>query len=141
MTTKLLTGRTVVGGVAEGVALVSHEPISFFGGVDPATGVVVEKKHELENECVRGKVLVYPTGKGSTGGSYRLYEMARRGTAPAAIVTVRAEPIAAIGAVMGEIPMVHRCGEDPTQVIETGDFVRVDAAAGTVTVTKAEKTT
>jgi len=134
-----LHGRKVVGGVAEGEALVTQEPISFFGGVDPATGLVTEKNHQLYDVCVTGKVLVYPTGKGSTGGSYRLYEMACRKSAPAAIVTIRAEPIAAIGAIMGEVPMVHAFDTDPTQAIRTGDFVRVDATAGTVTILRSHE--
>jgi len=132
-------GKKVVKGTAEGEALVSHEPISFLGGVDPKSGVVSEKNHDLEGCCMTGKILVYPTGKGSTGGSNRIYDMACRKTAPAAIVNLRAEPITAIGAIMGEIPMVHQFEEDPVEIIQTGDWVRVEADKGIVIVKKEER--
>ena len=139
MAEKILVGKKVVGGTAEGEALVAHEPITFLGGVNPATGVLVEKNHELQDRSITGKVLVYPTGKGSTGGSHRIYDMSVRGTAPAAIVNLRAEPITAIGAIMGEIPMVHHFEADPTREIETGDWVRVEADTGRVIVTQKNK--
>ena len=67
---KVLTGRVIKAGRARGVALVSSEPISFFGLVDAETGTVIEKGHPLEGQSVAGRVLVFPTGKGSTVGSY-----------------------------------------------------------------------
>jgi hypothetical protein len=112
-------------GVAEGEALVSAEPIGFLGGVDGKTGVVTERGHPLEGACVAGKVLVFPTGKGSTVGSYVLYEMAREGVAPAAIVNAESEPIVAVGAIIGEIPMVDLV---PIEAIRSGDWVRVEGA-------------
>jgi predicted aconitase with swiveling domain len=136
MNQKKMVGKKVVGGVAEGEALVAHEPISFVGGIDPATGMVVEKKHELEGQCITKKILVYPTGKGSTGGSYRIYDMAERGTAPSAIINIYAEPITTIGAIMGEIPMVHQLDKDPTDEIESGDWIRVEAYKGQVIIIK-----
>ena len=139
MNQKKLVCKKVVRGIAEGKALVSHEPITFVGGVDPETGIVSEKKHELNGCCMTKRVLVFPTGKGSTGGSNRIYDMACRGTAPAAIVNQQAEPVTAIGAIMGEIPMVHRFEEDPVEAIKTGDWVRVEADAGVVIVTKGEE--
>jgi predicted aconitase with swiveling domain len=135
----VLSGHKVVGGAIEGEALVSHEPISFMGGVNPNTGILTEKSHELEGRCITGKILVYPTGKGSTGGSYRIYDMAVQGTGPAAIVNQHAEPITAIGAIMGNIPMVDRLSQDPTKIIETGDRVRVEATEGRVVIRKKEK--
>jgi predicted aconitase with swiveling domain len=117
------TGRTIKSGRAEGIALVSPEPIGFLGGVDPETGVVVEPGHPLEGQCVAGRVLVFPTGKGSTVGSYTLYRMAQAGTAPAAILNAESEAIVAVGAIIGDIPMVDRV--DVAQ-IRTGDRVRVD---------------
>jgi predicted aconitase with swiveling domain len=118
-----LTGRVIKAGAAEGVALVSPEPIGFLGGLDPETGLVVEAGHPLEGQCVAGRVLVFPTGKGSTVGSYTLYRMARAGTAPAAIVNAESEAIVAVGAIISDIPMVDQV--DITQ-IRTGDRVRVD---------------
>ena len=89
-------GRTIYRGKVAGEALVSHMGISFFGGVDPDTGIVVERGHELEGQSVSGKVLVFPTGKGSTVGSYTLYRLKHAGKAPAAIVNL-ASPAADLG--------------------------------------------
>jgi hypothetical protein len=118
-----LRGRVIKSGRAEAIALVSPEPIGFLGGVDPETGIVVEPGHPLEGQCVTGQVLVFPTGKGSTVGSYTLYRMARSGTAPAAIVNAESEAIVAVGAIIAGIPMVDQV--DIAQV-RTGDRVRVD---------------
>ena len=117
-----LKGRIIKSGVAEGLALVSPEPIGFLGGVDPETGFVVEAGHPLAGECVAGRVLVFPTGKGSTVGSYTLYRMARAGTAPAAIVNAESEAIVAVGAIISDIPMVDRVD---ISRIRTGDRVRI----------------
>jgi predicted aconitase with swiveling domain len=130
MTRKLqLDARIVKEGTAEGRALVSREPIGFLGGVDPETGRVVEPGHPLEGECVTGRVLIFPTGKGSTVGSYTLYRMARAGTGPVAIVNAQSEAIVAVGAIIGEIPMVDQV--DIT-VFDSGDWVRVDGKRVTV---------
>lgn len=132
----VLNGKKIVGGKAAGEAIVSHEPISFIGGVDPITGLVTEKGHELEGASIAGKVLVYPTGKGSTGASYRIYEMVYRSTAPVAFVQIEREPVATVGCIMGNIPAVDRLDKDPTAIISTGDYVEVDADNGTVIITK-----
>jgi predicted aconitase with swiveling domain len=124
-----LTGRVIKSGTAEGVALVSPLPVGFLGGVDPETGVVIEPGHPLQGQCVAGRVLVFPTGKGSTVGSYTLYRMARAGTAPAAIVNAQSEAIVAVGAIIGEIPMVDQV--DIAQ-IQTGDRVRIQGDRLTV---------
>lgn len=118
-----MRGRVIKSGTAAGIALVSPESIGFLGGVDPETGIVVEPGHPLEGQCVAGRVLVFPTGKGSTVGSYTLYRMARSGTAPAAIVNAESEAIVAVGAIIGGIPMVDQV--DIAQ-IATGDRVRID---------------
>lgn len=118
-----LTARVIKSGTADGLALVSREPIGFLGGVDPDTGLVVESGHPLEGQSVAGRILVFPTGKGSTVGSYVLYRMARAGTAPAAIVNAESEAIVAVGAIIAGIPMVDRI--DITQ-IRTGDRIRLD---------------
>ncbi len=117
-----LKGRIIKSGIAEGVALVSPQAIGFLGGVDPETGIVIEPGHSLEGECVAGRILVFPTGKGSTVGSYTLYRMAKSGTAPAAIINAESETIVAVGAIIGDIPMVDLV--DITQ-LQTGDRVRV----------------
>ncbi len=118
-----LIGRVIRPGTAEGIALVSPEPIGFLGGVDPETGVVLEPGHPLQGQCVAGRVLVFPTGKGSTVGSYTLYRMAQAGTAPAAILNAESEAIVAVGAIIADIPMVDQV--DIGQ-IQTGDWVRVE---------------
>lgn len=128
----MLRGRVVKAGKASGAALVSSQPISFLGGVNPATGVLTEPGHELQGQCVKGRVLVFPHGKGSTAGSYVIYQLARNGTAPSAIVVRQAEPIVAVGALMAGIPMVHRLDADPIKAIRTGDLITVDGEIITV---------
>jgi predicted aconitase with swiveling domain len=132
----ILKGRKIVTGKAKGEAVVTKEAISFNGGVDNMTGIVTEPGHELEGVNIAGKVLVFLTGKGSTGGSYKIYDMVSRGTSPVAYIQVKPEPITTVGAIMGEIPVVAGLDQDPTVVIKTGDFVEIDADAGLVTVTR-----
>lgn len=122
-------GRKIYHGQAQGEALVTHMGISFFGGVDPDTGIVVENGHELEGQCISGKVLVFPTGKGSTVGSYTLYRLKHNGRAPLAILNAECETITAVGCIIAEIPCVDRI---PIEEMNTGDFVRVDGTAGAV---------
>jgi uncharacterized protein len=124
-----LRARVIKAGVAHGVALVSSQPIGFLGGVDPETGMIVEPGHPLEGMSVTGRVLVFPTGKGSTVGSYTLYRMAQAGTAPVAMVNAESEAIVAVGAIIADIPMVDKV--DITK-IETGDEVRIDGDCLTV---------
>lgn len=131
-----LRGRKIVTGKASGEAIVTKEAISFNGGVDNMTGIVTEPGHELEGRSIAGKVLVFLTGKGSTGGSYKIYDMVSRGTAPVAFVQVNPEPITTIGAIIGSIPVVAGLDQDPTEAIADGDLVELDADAGTVTVTR-----
>jgi len=118
-----LQGRVIFRGKARGLALVSPTAIGFLGGVDPETGIVIEHGHPLYGQCVAGRVLVFPTGKGSTVGSYTLYRLSKRGLAPAAIINARSEAIVAVGAIMAGIPMVDLV--DISQ-ITTGDVVEVD---------------
>jgi len=129
-----LKGRKVVGGYAEGEALVSADPVSFYGGVDPETGVVVEPGHAVEGECITGKVFVFPTGKGSTVGSYVIYRMSKLGTAPAALVNSETEAIIATGCVISGIPLVDKLDRDPLLEIKSGDLLRVSADEGVVEV-------
>jgi len=131
-----LEGRGITKGKAEGEAVVTKEPISFWGGLDRDTGEIVDRNHELAGVNVKGKILVFPHGKGSTGGSRTLYASARKGTAPAAIINVKAESIIATGAIVAGIPLVDRLDKDPISTIETGDYVWVDADTGIVLVEK-----
>ena len=130
----LLKGRTVSRGKATGPALVSKDAISFLGGVDPKTGTVIEKGHALYGRNVKGTVLIFPGGKGSTVGSYVIYQLKKNGVAPAAIINKSSEPIVAVGAIISGIPMVDRLEIDPTMSIKDGDSVAVDGDSGTVEV-------
>jgi predicted aconitase with swiveling domain len=103
-----LKGRIIYKGKAEGEALVTTMPISFYGGVDPNTGVVIEKGHELNGVSIKGKILVFPQGKGSTVGSYTLYRLKKNGVAPAAMINKETETIVAVGAIISEIPFVDK---------------------------------
>jgi hypothetical protein len=118
-----LKGRIIYKGKAQGEALVTSMPISFYGGVDPNTGVVMEKGHELNGISIKGKVLVFPQGKGSTVGSYTLYRLKKNGVAPAAMINKETETIVAVGAIISEIPFVDKI--DVTK-IKTGDKITVE---------------
>lgn len=121
--------RIIKQGFAEGMALVSDEPIGFLGGVDGDTGIITEKGHPLEGQCIAGKILVFPTGKGSTVGSYVLYQLAMNRLAPAAIINAESEPIVATGAIISDIPMVDQM---PVGAISTGDRIIVQGDQVTV---------
>lgn len=116
-------GRVIYAGRGEGEALVTHMGISFFGGVDPDSGRIAEKGHELEGQSIAGKVLVFPTGKGSTVGSYTLYRLKKNGLAPAAILNAECETITAVGCIISEIPCVDHI---PIERISPGAHVLVD---------------
>jgi hypothetical protein len=113
-------------GSARGPALVTREAISFLGNVDANTGMVVDPAHELFGQCIAGKVLIFPGGKGSTVGSYVIYQLKKRGLAPVAMINIRSEPIVAVGAIISGIPLVDRVGEEILRV-ESGTVVEVDA--------------
>ena len=118
-----LKGRIIYKGKAEGEALVTSMPISFYGGVDPNTGIVLEKGHELQGQSVKGKILVFPQGKGSTVGSYTLYRMKKNGTAPAGIINKECETIVAVGAIISEIICVDKID---VPKIKTGNKISIE---------------
>jgi predicted aconitase with swiveling domain len=126
-----LEGRKIYKGIAEGKAIVTKDGISFYGGVDPDTGKVVEVGHELEGQSITGKVLVFPTGKGSTVGSYTMYRMMKNNTSPAAIVNEQIDTIIAVGCIISEIPCVDKID---VSKIKTGQKLIVDGSEGTVEV-------
>ena len=121
----------VASGCATGPALVTKEAISFLGNVNPETGTVVDPAHELFGQSIAGKVLIFPGGKGSTVGSYVIYQLKKRGRAPSAMINLRSEPIVAVGAIISGIPLVDRVPEEILQ-LESGILVEVDADQGTV---------
>ena len=116
----------IASGCASGAALVTEEPISFLGNVNPETGIVIDPGHELYGQCVSGKVLIFPGGKGSTVGSYVIYQLKKRGLAPVAMINIRSEPIVAVGAIISGIPLVDRVPDD-ILVLKDGVLVTVDA--------------
>jgi predicted aconitase with swiveling domain len=118
-----LRGRIISEGKAEGEALTTSQPISFYGGVDPDTSKIIEKGHELEGECVRARILVFPNGKGSTVGSYTLYRMKKNGNAPAGIINKECETVVAVGTIISEIPCVDKI---EIAKIGTGDIIILD---------------
>jgi len=136
-TTIVLSGRKVVGGVAEGEALVTREAISGWGGVDPMQGKIIETRHELRGVTFKDKVLVFPGAKGSSGWSVAFHTTRLAGTAPKALVFNEMTTKVALGAVVMRVPSVTDLDRDPLEVIETGDWVKVDGDAGTVEVRKA----
>ena len=132
----VLRGRKVVGGCVEGEALVTRETISGWGGINPVTGTVIETRHELRGQSFKGKVLVFPGAKGSSGWSTRFHVARIAGAAPLALVFNIMTTKVALGAVVMHAPAVTGLDKDPLEVIETGDWVKVDADNGIVEVTK-----
>lgn len=117
-----LKGRIIFKGKAQGEALTTTEPISFYGGVEPTTGEIIEKGHELQGKNIKNKILVFPTGKGSTVGSYTLYRMKKNNTAPAGMINQECETVVAVGAIISEIPCVDKID---LSKIKTGDLISI----------------
>jgi predicted aconitase with swiveling domain len=134
MKTTVLKGRPVAPGVAQGEALVTTEAVSWCGGVDPMTGIVTELGHGLHGQSVKGKVLVFLTGKGSSAFSHAAHVTRIAGCQPAAVIVKEINPQTALGTTVMHIPAVTELEQDPTKFIATGDLVTVDGARGTVTV-------
>ena len=126
-----MKGRTISPGRAEGEAIVSKEPIGFYGGVDAKTGIVIDKGHELEGQSISDKILIFPCGKGSTVGSYVIYGLKKNGVGPSAIVNEETETIVATGVILAGIPCVDKIDLNELN-LNTGDKVRVDADSGLV---------
>jgi predicted aconitase with swiveling domain len=128
---KTLIGKLVVAGSAEGTAIVSKQPISFWGGVNPHTGEITDRRHERSGTIVTGKVFVFPQGKGSSTASATLMESIRAGTAPAAIINLKVDPILALGAIVADelyqktVPIVVLSRED-FDAIQEGDYLIVE---------------
>jgi len=130
----MIKGRVISKGKAEGEALVSREAISFLGEVDARTGVVVNPKHQLFKKSIAGKVLVFPRGRGSTVGSYVLYQLKKNGKAPKAIINEEAELIVVVGAIISEIPMMDKLERNTFKLIKDGSKVVVDGDKGVVVI-------
>lgn len=127
-----LRGRKVVGGYAEGEALVTRDTISGWGGINSMTGTVIETRHELRGQSFKDKILVFPGAKGSSGWSAAFHVTRITGTAPKAMVFNEMTTKIALGAVVMRIPSVTDLDRDPLELIQTGDWVTVDADRGIV---------
>ena len=126
----------IVGGYGEGEALVSHEAICFYL-TDPKTGIIREKGHELEGKTVANKVLVFPSGKASSVVQIDgLFKLTSNKVAPRAMIVKDVETVLVVSAFIAKVPLVDRLEKDPFEVIRTGNFVKVDAKKGIVTITK-----
>ncbi len=136
---KKIKCRKISGGLASGEALVSMAPISFFGGVDPDTGTIIESGHPLEGKVIAGKIFIFPSGKGSTVGSYTIYRLKKNGKAPAAIINRECEPIVAVGAIISEIPAVDKPEKDIFALVRDGDEITVDGTKMEVAIAKPKK--
>ncbi len=136
MYTITIRGRGLVGGKAEGQAVVSTVPLCFRTEYDPATGDVIGLRHPLRGQNLRNKVLIIPSTKGSCGNSMSFSTGCKEGNGPAALVCVRREPLAVLSCVVNGIPMVSDVEGNPFELVETGDYVHVDADSGIVTVSR-----
>jgi hypothetical protein len=132
----VLHGRTVVGGRAEGEALVTRQSLPGWGGVNPVQGVITETHHELRGQSFKDRILVFRGAKGSSGWSAMYHTTRLAGTAPKALVFNEMTTKVALGAVVMRVPSVTDLDRDPLDVIETGDWVVVDADRGRVEVWK-----
>ena len=136
MTKLVLKGRKVNGGVAEGYALVTEQALAGMGVFEASTGTVTEPNNPWKGEVVTGKILVYKTGRGSSSWASCHQALYLQGTAPAAHVVAENNPQTALGIILSRIPAVTDLDQDPTKVIETGDWVKVDGSNGIVEITK-----
>jgi phosphomecalonate degydratase small subunit len=131
----ILQGRGISKGKGRGNVLMSNTPVSFLGGVNPASGTLSDPS--MNNESVKDRVFAFPRGKGSTVGSYVLLEMRKQGTLPAAMVNSTAEPIVATGAVMAHVPLVDRID---LSLLRNGDLAVVDGNLGRVELPEVKET-
>lgn len=136
----VLHGRKVVGGCAEGEALVTRDTISGWGGINPQLGTIIETRHELRGQTFKDKILVYPGAKGSSGWSAAFHVTRLAGVAPKAMLFNEMTTKIALGAVVMRIPTMTDLDRDPLDIIETGDWVKVDADRGVVEIRKARIT-
>lgn len=136
--TLIIRGRKVVGGRAEGEALVSPDTISGWGGINERDGTIIERLHALHGQSFADRILVFPGAKGSSGWSAFFHMTRLNGVAPRAMIFTRMTTKIALGAVVTRVPAITDCDIDPLAAIRTGDWVVVDADAGTITVTRKE---
>jgi predicted aconitase with swiveling domain len=132
----ILKGRSVVGGVAEGEALATTEYISGWGGINPLTGTIIDVRSAFYGASFKGKVLVFSGAKGSSGWSSAFHQTRLNGNSPAAMVFTVTNSKVALGSAVTRVPAVTDLDQDPTKIIKTGDWVKVDGDNGIVEITK-----
>jgi predicted aconitase with swiveling domain len=133
---KIIKCRRISKGRVRGPVLLTKDALSFLGGVNPETGVITDSNNELFGKKISEKILVIPSGKGSTVGSYIIYQMFKNNTAPLGLVALEAEPIIATGAIMAGIPMVDQPQDQLYDLLEDGDIIDLDADNGILKIEK-----
>ncbi|MGB2815139.1 MAG: DUF126 domain-containing protein [Dehalococcoidales bacterium] len=131
-----LKGRGASKGVAEGEALLTHDAISFLSDISITEGIITSPQSKYKGQSVSDKILIFPTGRGSTADPYGFYMLKKAGKAPKAVINVDANPTTVAGAIISNTPMVYKLDKNPLDIIETGDHVLVDGDKGTVIITK-----
>ena len=132
MTERVLVGRAVVAGSAIGSALVSKEPLSFWGGLSPHTGEIIDRRHDCSGQIATDRIFVFPRGKGSSTSSATLMESIKNGVAPAAIVNIKVDPILALGSIVSDelynkaVPIVV-LDEQDFYSIKEGDHLNIES--------------
>ncbi len=138
----VLKGHKIIGGLAEGRALVTKLPFGFTHGVDPKTGDITDVRHDLRGENLKDRILIFPYGKSSSSGALFILEMVSYGNAPAALINIATEPVISAGFIMGEliygkkVPIIDQLKQNPTEIIKTGDYVKINGDKGIVEIIK-----
>ncbi|MDT7885991.1 MAG: DUF126 domain-containing protein [Thermoproteota archaeon] len=122
----IIKARSISQGKAEGYALVSKMPISFYGEVDKKTGIIINKKSDIYMESLKNKVLIFPYSIGSTVGSWIIYALKKNNVAPAAIIVDKADMILASGCLISEIPLLDKPEKDLKNIVKKGDYIKID---------------
>lgn len=123
---EIFSCREISRGIVEGEVLLSRDQILFYH-TDPATGIVTERGHCLEGVSVKGKILVFPGGKGSSVVQMDgMYKLEQRGTAPLGFIVREPDTVLVSSAIIMELPMVDRVEESFYDVVQTGDRIRID---------------
>ncbi|MHC1624289.1 MAG: DUF126 domain-containing protein [Candidatus Methanospirareceae archaeon] len=127
-----ISGRSISKGTATGKALISKQKISFLGAVDPVTGIIIDKSLDIHGENIANRILIFPGGKGSTVGSYVIYQLKKHGKGPCAMINRRVDTIVAVGAIIAEIPVVDSLETDPIEgeLIKDDEEVLVNGTEG-----------
>ena len=131
-----LKGRSASKGIAEGEALLTHDAISFLSDISVSEGIITSPQSKFKGQSVSDKILIFPTGRGSTADPYGFYMLKKAGKAPAAVINIDANPTTVAGAIISHTPMVYKLEKNPLEVIEAGDHVLVDGNKGVVIITK-----